>query len=56
MKPAGDIVAAGYGKEVITVPAAENVVRLLPALNISDEEIAEAINRLDAAAASLEAS
>ena len=56
VKPAGDIVAAGYGKEVITVPAAENVVRLLPALNISDEEIAEAINRLDAAAASLEAS
>ena len=56
VKPAGDIVAAGYGKEVITVPAAENVVRLLPALNISDEEIAEAINRLDAAAASLESS
>ncbi|MDA7428641.1 aspartate aminotransferase family protein [Primorskyibacter aestuariivivens] len=56
VKPAGDIVAAGYGKEVITVPAADNVVRLLPALNITDEEIAEAINRLDAAASSLESS
>ncbi|MEW9919558.1 aspartate aminotransferase family protein [Marimonas sp. MJW-29] len=49
----GDFVNAGYGKEVITVPAADNVVRLLPPLNITEEEIAEAVNRLDAAAASL---
>jgi acetylornithine/N-succinyldiaminopimelate aminotransferase len=48
-----DLVTAGYAQEVITVPAADNVVRLLPPLNISDEEISEAITRLDRAAATL---
>lgn len=48
--PCGDVVAAGYGQEVITVPAADNTVRLLPPLTITDEEIADAVNRLDAAA------
>lgn len=46
----GDVVAAGYDQEVITVPAADNVVRLLPPLNITDDEIAEAVVRLDKAA------
>ena len=53
--PAGDVVAAGYANEILTVPAAENTVRLLPALNISDDDIAEAVSRLDATAASLSA-
>lgn len=53
---AGDMVAAGYAQEVITVPAADNVIRLLPPLNITVDEIAEAITRLDAAASSIEAS
>ncbi|MCX7567172.1 aspartate aminotransferase family protein [Sulfitobacter sp. F26169L] len=48
-----DLVNAGYSAEVISVPAADNVVRLLPPLNITDEEIAEAVSRLDRAAASL---
>ncbi|MEH6646085.1 aspartate aminotransferase family protein [Sulfitobacter sp.] len=48
-----DVVNAGYEEQVITVPAADNVVRLLPPLNISDEEIAEAVNRLDQAATTL---
>jgi acetylornithine/N-succinyldiaminopimelate aminotransferase len=47
----GDVVAAGYDNEVVTVPAADNVVRLLPPLNITDEEIAEAVVRLEKAAA-----
>jgi len=47
------VVKAGYGQGVLTVPAADNVVRLLPALNIADEDIAEAVLRLDAAAAQL---
>ncbi|MEX0282419.1 MAG: aminotransferase class III-fold pyridoxal phosphate-dependent enzyme, partial [Arenibacterium sp.] len=47
------VVNAGYDKVVITGPAADNVIRLLPALTISEEEIAEAVNRLDAAASSL---
>jgi acetylornithine/N-succinyldiaminopimelate aminotransferase len=42
-------VAAGYEALVITVPAADNVVRLLPPLNITDDEIELAIARLDQA-------
>ena len=45
-----DVVKAGYECGVITVPAADNVVRLLPPLNISEDEISEAVNRLDFAA------
>ncbi|MEL7092007.1 MAG: aspartate aminotransferase family protein, partial [Pseudomonadota bacterium] len=53
--PNGDMVAAGYANEVITVPAADNVIRLLPPLTITDDEIATAMDRLDAAARSLAA-
>ncbi|MFY0623329.1 MAG: aspartate aminotransferase family protein [Pelagimonas sp.] len=52
--PCGDVVKAGYDVQVITVPAANNVVRLLPALNLTEEDIAEALTRLETAAASLE--
>jgi len=45
-----DMVAAGYEALVITVPAADNVIRLLPPLNITDDEIELAIERLDQAA------
>jgi len=45
-----DVVTAGYGCEVLTVPAAENVVRVLPALTISNAEIAQALERLETAA------
>ena len=48
--PNTDIVAAGYDNLVLTVPAADNVIRILPPLTISEEEIAEAVTRLDAAA------
>ncbi len=48
--PVPDVVQAGYAAEVLTVPAADNVVRLLPALTIDDAEIAEALARLDRAA------
>ncbi|WP_434288449.1 aspartate aminotransferase family protein [Celeribacter sp. SCSIO 80788] len=48
-----DLVAKGYAEGVLAVPAADNVVRLLPALNISDAEIAEAVSRIDAAAGAL---
>ena len=47
------MVTAGYAEQVITVPAADNVVRLLPPLNIADEDIAEAVRRLDRAATAL---
>ena len=48
-----DFVNAGYDAEVVSVPAADNVVRLLPPLTITDDEIAEAVTRLDRAAATL---
>ncbi len=48
-----DVVKANYGQNLLTVAAADNVIRLLPALNIPDEDIAAALDRLDAAAASL---
>ena len=49
-----DVVKAGYDALVATVPAADNVIRLLPPLTITDDEIAEATDRLDAAATALE--
>ncbi|MCZ4366415.1 aspartate aminotransferase family protein [Sulfitobacter dubius] len=48
-----DVVASGYAHDLITVPAADNVIRLLPPLTISDDEIAEAVTRLDAIARAL---
>lgn len=45
-----DLVNAGYQVGLLTVAAADNVLRLLPALNIPDEDIAEALTRLDKAA------
>lgn len=48
-----DVVNAGYAQELITVPAADNVIRLLPPLTLSEEEADTAITRLDAAAKSL---
>ena len=50
-----EVVKAGYAAELLTVPAADNVLRLLPALNIPDDDIAEALRRLDKAAALVEA-
>jgi acetylornithine/N-succinyldiaminopimelate aminotransferase len=44
------MVQAGFDEDLLLVPAAENVVRLLPALNISDAEIDEALTRIDRAA------
>ena len=48
--PNTEMIKAGYAAEVLTVPAANNVIRLLPALNILDADINEAIARLDKAA------
>ena len=53
--PCGDVVAAGYAQNLLTVAAADNVLRLLPALNIPEADISEAVSRLDAAASALSA-
>jgi acetylornithine/N-succinyldiaminopimelate aminotransferase len=44
--PNTDIVKAAYAEHLLTVPAADNVIRLLPALNIPDADITEALARL----------
>lgn len=49
-----DVVKAGYEQGVLTVPAGDNVLRLLPALNLTDDDISQAYTRLDAAATALE--
>ncbi|WP_444667973.1 aspartate aminotransferase family protein [Cereibacter changlensis] len=53
--PNTDVVKASYAENLLTVPAADNVLRLLPALNIPDADIAEAVARLDRAASRVEA-
>ncbi|TDT75129.1 acetylornithine/N-succinyldiaminopimelate aminotransferase [Litoreibacter halocynthiae] len=52
--PNTDVVAAGYEQHLLTVPGGDNVIRLLPAMTISDDEIKEAVARLDRAATALE--
>jgi acetylornithine/N-succinyldiaminopimelate aminotransferase len=49
-----DVVNAGYDALVLTVPGGDNVVRLLPSLTISEDEIAQGVARLDTAATALE--
>lgn len=50
-----DVVKAAYTEHLLTVPAADNVLRLLPALNITAADITEALARLDRAAVRIEA-
>jgi acetylornithine/N-succinyldiaminopimelate aminotransferase len=47
--PAGDVVKAAAAERLLTVSAGDNVVRLLPPLNASEEELAEAATRLSRA-------
>ena len=54
--PAADVVSAAYDAQMITVPAADDVVRLLPPLNLSDDEVTEALARLETAAVQIETS
>lgn len=53
--PNAEVVAGGYAEDLLVVPAADNVVRLLPALNLTDDDISDALVRLDAVAHSLKA-
>ena len=49
-----DVVKAGYDAHVLTVAAADNTLRLLPPLTITEQEIDEALRRLDTAASQIE--
>jgi acetylornithine/N-succinyldiaminopimelate aminotransferase len=49
-----EFAAAAREEHLLTVPAGDNVVRLLPPLVISDAEVAEAFDRLDRACVRIE--
>jgi acetylornithine/N-succinyldiaminopimelate aminotransferase len=53
--PNMDVVAMAYKHNLLLVPGGDNVIRLLPALNISEVELTEAFHRLEQTALSLEA-
>ncbi len=51
--PNGDVAAAARAEGLLLVPAGDNVVRLLPPLIISEADVDEAMERLDAALSGL---
>jgi acetylornithine/N-succinyldiaminopimelate aminotransferase len=52
--PVNDFAAAARAEGILVIPAAENVARLLPPLIIGEEEIFEAVARLNAACQRIE--
>src|ERR1700676_736583 len=52
--PNTEFAAAARAEKVLMIPAGDNIVRLLPPLIISDEELAEGVRRLDAACQRME--
>lgn len=52
--PNNEFVAAGREEGILTIGAGDNVVRMLPPLNIGENEIQEAYARLDRACAALQ--
>lgn len=54
--PNGDVTNAARDADLLVVPAGDNVIRLIPPLIVSDEEIGQAVDKLEKAARQLEAS
>ncbi len=54
--PNGDVTNAAREADLLVVPAGDNVIRLIPPLIVSDEEIGQAVDKLEKAARQLEAS
>lgn len=54
--PNTELATAARGQKLLTVPAGDNVLRLLPPLNIDETIVGEAFARLDRACAQIEAS
>jgi acetylornithine/N-succinyldiaminopimelate aminotransferase len=50
-----DFAAAARRRRLLTIPAGDNVVRILPPLIVSEEEFAEGVRRLDETCADIEA-
>ncbi len=53
--PPAEFAALARDHRLLTIPAGDSVVRLLPPLVISEDELAEGMRRLDAACADVEA-
>lgn len=51
--PNADVVQAGYDQKLLTVPGGDNVIRILPPLIVTEDDVDEALRRLEAAAATL---
>ncbi|MDE0113152.1 MAG: aspartate aminotransferase family protein [Albidovulum sp.] len=51
--PNSDFIQAALKQKILTIAAGDNVVRLLPPLIISQEELADAVMRMDRAASSM---
>jgi acetylornithine/N-succinyldiaminopimelate aminotransferase len=51
--PQGEVINACAAEKLLTVAAGDNVVRLLPPLNVSEDELGEAVGRLSRALARL---
>ncbi len=49
-----ELIETGYDQKLLLIPAADNVIRILPPLNITDQEIREGINRIETIAASFQ--
>ena len=47
--PMADVIKAAIAEKLLVAGASGNVVRLLPPLNVADEEITEAVDRLSRA-------
>jgi acetylornithine/N-succinyldiaminopimelate aminotransferase len=53
--PPGEFAALAREQRLLSIPAGDNVLRLLPPLTVSDAELDEAVRRLDAACSAAEA-
>ncbi|MGE0765766.1 MAG: aspartate aminotransferase family protein [Hyphomicrobiaceae bacterium] len=51
--PAGDVMKAATAEKLLTVSAGDNVIRMLPSLTVSEDEMKDGITRLSRAIASL---
>ena len=49
-----ELIETGYHQKLLLIPAADNVIRILPPLDITDQEIREGINRIETIAASFQ--
>ena len=47
--PVGEIIGACMDEKLLTVIAGDNVMRLIPPLNVSDDELSDAVARIDRA-------